>query len=222
MAVSLRRNSKGFTLVELLIVVAIIGVLSTIGVPTFRKMVTKAKKSEAKVSLGGLFTVESAFFTEYSVYGNNLDKVGFEIEGRQKLYSTGFPTASCDNDSIAPLQSTAQGTALIGLITDYYSGTPVTVRQRGAATASGTVGGTTVSTCFANGSTPSLATSGVNAVTRSGVGVETTGATFVASATGNIAPGVQSNAGFAAGAPIQDVWVIDNARTLVNWVDGTN
>src|SRR5688572_23908334 len=91
-------KDRGFTLVELLIVVAIIGVLSTIGVPTFRKMVTKAKKSEAKVALGGLYTVESAFYTEYNVYGNHLPKVGFELEGgKNRLYTVGFPPSNCQD-----------------------------------------------------------------------------------------------------------------------------
>ena len=59
-----RSKQTGFTLVELLIVVAIIGVLSTIGVPTFKRMIQKSKKSEAKVNLGGLYTAEQAFFAE--------------------------------------------------------------------------------------------------------------------------------------------------------------
>ncbi|MBY0370262.1 prepilin-type N-terminal cleavage/methylation domain-containing protein, partial [bacterium] len=81
MLLSLRKGRRGFTLVELLIVVAIIGVLSTIGVPTFKRMIQKSKKAEAKVGLGGLYTTEAAFFAEYNGYGNNLAKMGYAIDG---------------------------------------------------------------------------------------------------------------------------------------------
>jgi len=216
----LRRDSRGFTLVELLIVVAIIGVLSTIGVPTFRRMVTKAKKSEAKVGLGGLFTVESAFFTEYNVYGNRLDKVGFQVEGRQRLYSIGFSGASCANMTLEPSDATAADT-LDNFITDYYTAGSATVLNRQTGTSSGSGGST--SQC-ANGAltfpatvTPTYAT----------VGVNNTGTLFLAAATGNIAPGVAANAAVGAttaceAGGCQDVWVIDNGRNLINFKDGTN
>src|SRR5688572_13064264 len=89
------RSERGFTLVELLIVVAIIGVLSTIGVPTVRKLIQKAKKSEAKVNLGGLYTAEQAFYSEYGVFGNRLTKIGFEMDGQNHLYVIGFSTDTC-------------------------------------------------------------------------------------------------------------------------------
>src|ERR671910_792159 len=106
-------RSYGFTLVELLIVVAIIGVLSTIGIPTFRRMVQKSKKSEAKVNLGGLYTAESAFFAEYGGYGNNLDKIGFETDGSNLMYVIGFPTTTCGSVT-APMPNPDPATSPIG------------------------------------------------------------------------------------------------------------
>src|SRR5690606_11881199 len=104
-----KRKNKGFTLVELLIVVAIIGVLSTIGVPTFRRMIQKSKKSEAKVNLGGLFTAEAAFQAEYAAYGNNLEAMGFEIDGNPAslIYKVGFigSNACADPGTIQPLNA---------------------------------------------------------------------------------------------------------------------
>lgn len=72
---------KGFTLVELLIVVAIIGVLSTIGIPTFRRMIQKAKMAEAKIALGSGHRVEAAFFAEFNSYGNNLEGMVLRWKG---------------------------------------------------------------------------------------------------------------------------------------------
>lgn len=130
-------SKLGFSLVELMIVVAIIGVLATIGVPTFRTMVQKAKKSEAKVALGALYTSETAFFSEYGAYGNLLDKVGFELDGQanQRVYSAGFFTTNCNtNPSTAPLGSTTQGSSLSSAFPAYYAGSVYRVLSKQATT----------------------------------------------------------------------------------------
>lgn len=122
----MRRNIvSGFTLVELLIVVAIIGVLSTIGVPTYRTMVQKAKKSEAKVALGGLYTAETAFQAEYGMYGSILSKVGFDLEGAaaNRVYTVGFPTTTCASGTAYPTSGAAPGSNLALVYPGYFSGT---------------------------------------------------------------------------------------------------
>ena len=59
---------KGFTLIELLIVVAIIGILAAIAIPNFMTYQAKARQSEAKVGLGGIFTSATAYFAENSTF----------------------------------------------------------------------------------------------------------------------------------------------------------
>jgi prepilin-type N-terminal cleavage/methylation domain-containing protein len=80
---------KGFSLVELLIAVAIVGVLSTTGVPNFRRLVFKAKKTEGQFLLGSLSIAQSFFFMEYNAYGNNLRKMGISFDGA-RYYIGGF------------------------------------------------------------------------------------------------------------------------------------
>lgn len=52
------RKSEGFTLIELCIVVAVIGLLAAIAIPDFMKFMAKAKQSEAKVLLGAIAASE--------------------------------------------------------------------------------------------------------------------------------------------------------------------
>lgn len=85
-------NQKGFSLVELMVVVAIIGILAAIAVPQMSKFQAKARQSEAKTQLTALFTAEKAFFQEYSAYHSNFRAVGFSPEG-QIRYNVGFGSA---------------------------------------------------------------------------------------------------------------------------------
>jgi len=65
------RNHKGFTLVELMIVVAIIGILAAIAIPNFLNFRLKAKTSEAKSNLGAIRSTEVAYFAEWNSYVGN-------------------------------------------------------------------------------------------------------------------------------------------------------
>ena len=67
---SMLKGKKGFTLIELMIVVAIIGILAAIAIPNFLKFQAKSKQSEAKSNLGAVFTGEVAFFGETNRYGD--------------------------------------------------------------------------------------------------------------------------------------------------------
>ncbi len=86
---SILLKSQGFTLVELLIVVAIIGVLASQGVPAYRRMIMKSRKGEAQIMLGNIATAESAFFSEYGSYGSHLARMGAIMEGIQFVYAGG-------------------------------------------------------------------------------------------------------------------------------------
>ena len=62
------KGQKGFTLIELMIVVAIIGILAAIAIPNFLQYQLKSRQSEAKTNLGAIRTSEVAFQAERGCY----------------------------------------------------------------------------------------------------------------------------------------------------------
>lgn len=83
------RSEKGFSLIELMIVVAIIGILATVAVPNFTRFQNKAKQSEAKGNLGSLYTAMHAFKAEWNGFYGDFKDIGFQPNGKL-LYNTGF------------------------------------------------------------------------------------------------------------------------------------
>jgi len=63
-------SKHGYTLIELLITVAIIGVLAAIALPQFTFYRSKAKSSEVKTILGNILLCENTFYASYDNYAN--------------------------------------------------------------------------------------------------------------------------------------------------------
>ena len=59
------KSKSAFTLVELIVVVVIIGILSSIAIPSFQNASDKAKQKEASTLLGSYLKAAQAFYTEY-------------------------------------------------------------------------------------------------------------------------------------------------------------
>ena len=73
-----RNRQKGFTLIELMIVVVIIGILAALAIPRFMEATVKAKESEAKTILKQIFTLERVTRQELGNYSADLAAIGFE------------------------------------------------------------------------------------------------------------------------------------------------
>ena len=168
---SLKRQS-GFTLVELMVVVAIIGLLSAVAIPNFRKYQAKSKMSEAKLQLSSLYTAESAFFSDFNIYGTCLSYMGFDPspESNQRYFAVGFG-AGATIDTTAWLSAinsglqTGTGVSLCDNSTtmthnqDYYDagkGTGSTI-----AKGTGYIGSSMLGTQADNGTDPALTTTGM-------------------------------------------------------------
>jgi type IV pilus assembly protein PilA len=80
------KNKKGFTLIELMIVVAIIGILAAIAIPNFMNYQCKAKQAEAKTLLGNVRLAQEAYYAEHDTYSSSLASIGFAAKG-DTIYS---------------------------------------------------------------------------------------------------------------------------------------
>lgn len=84
-----RHRQGGFSLVELMVVVAIIGILATIAIPRVNKFIAKARQSEAQVNLSSFYTFNKNFYVEFQGYTNAFGSLGFLPEGNLR-YNTGI------------------------------------------------------------------------------------------------------------------------------------
>jgi type IV pilus assembly protein PilA len=75
------RNNAGFSLVELMVVVAIIGILAAVAIPNFQRFTAKAKQSEAKANLSALYSAERAFSSEWQTFNSRFTVVGYAPVG---------------------------------------------------------------------------------------------------------------------------------------------
>jgi len=80
-------KKKGFTLIELMIVVAIIGILAMIAIPNFIKFQCRAKQSEAKANLQTYRVAQLSYFAEYDEFGD-VATIGFDPDGTRYIYCT--------------------------------------------------------------------------------------------------------------------------------------
>jgi len=86
---------KGFTLIEVLIVVLIIGILAAIGMPQYADLIERSKGADAKLGLKQIYTAELEYSASRSgVYTNSIDDfTDVTLGERYWSFSIDTPTA---------------------------------------------------------------------------------------------------------------------------------
>lgn len=72
-----RRHQGGFTLIELMIVVAIVAILAAIAIPQYRKYIQKSNRATAKSALLDLARREETYYSTNNSYTLNLTSLGY-------------------------------------------------------------------------------------------------------------------------------------------------
>jgi prepilin-type N-terminal cleavage/methylation domain-containing protein len=72
---------SGFTLVELMIVVATIGVIASMASPNLKRYMWRTERSEAMVNLNYIYISQAKHFSDYGRYADTFAELGFEIPG---------------------------------------------------------------------------------------------------------------------------------------------
>ena len=104
------KNNRGFTILELVVVIAIIGILGAIGIPAYQGYVTKAKETKAQNTLQSIYMMEKNFFSQNYCY--------------YKTYLVGLPGDDTKNINEQLFGATtamaSSGPIEVGSKNDYY------------------------------------------------------------------------------------------------------
>ena len=79
--IQMRKNMRGVTLMELMIVVVIIGILTAVAYPNYRQYAAKAKRNEAKAALLQIATLQERFYLQNNTYTCDMRELGFNAAG---------------------------------------------------------------------------------------------------------------------------------------------
>jgi type IV pilus assembly protein PilE len=106
------KKIRGFTLIELMIVVAVIGLLAAVALPNYSNYVMKSRRSSAQTALLDLASREERYYTANNTYVSNLSLLGYPAN----TVSIAVPDAGGSHyyDVTVALVNNAAGTAVVG------------------------------------------------------------------------------------------------------------
>ena len=76
---SIRKRFHGFSLMEVMIVVVIIGILAALAYPNLEKYLKRARQTEAKTNLSAIYTAQKIYFTLHQSYADDINELDLSL-----------------------------------------------------------------------------------------------------------------------------------------------
>jgi type IV pilus assembly protein PilA len=191
----MKMNKEGFTLVELMVVVAIIGILVSVAIPQYQKYQARARQTEAKITLGSIYTAETSFAVENNSFTGCVVEIGVTPNAAQIYYTAGFLTGTTTPSNCGPLGNSPCN------VVSWNTGAPTTCTPSTDGIVAPAIGAPNA-VAFKGTATPKNAQ-----LTPASVLTENT---FTAAAAGNI----------TTTAGTYDTWTMTQGKALTNTIIG--
>jgi len=108
-----RNSRKGFTLIELMVVVIIVGILAAVAVPIYRANIKKAAASEGAALLGAVLTAEKVYYAEHNTYTTDKADLGIDTVGNKYFKDYSIST----DDATKGFTASTEGTGAAAGVT---------------------------------------------------------------------------------------------------------
>jgi len=102
------RNQTGFTLLELIIAVAIVGILAAVATPMYSGMVEKSRRSDAITTLLNMSMELEKWRAVNTTYTNNLTNIGYTSTSPEGYYTLAISNATANTYTITATATGAQ------------------------------------------------------------------------------------------------------------------
>ncbi len=120
---------KGFTLVELMVVVIIVGILASVAVPIYRANIKKAMASEGAALLGSVLTAQRIYYAEHNTYTTTKSELGVDTIGNK--YFTDYTISSADANGFVASTTGTGGAAGVTVTMTYTNAAGATISYSG-------------------------------------------------------------------------------------------